>query len=116
MIDANLDDLQSGVEACARAVDQVNKDAAAVDQMLSQAKTPGPVASLVRHTKGMRACADHQRVALQELRDALGQLREELNLSQRAVRPSPGPAALTPREAASEGQTPRDRAGRRRGT
>ncbi len=34
-IDTNLDDLQSGVEACTRAAHSMQNDAAAVDQQIS---------------------------------------------------------------------------------
>jgi hypothetical protein len=84
-IDANLDDLQSGIEACSRAADSLQTDTSKFDGLL---KLPG-LRSVVRHVKELRSCTYDQRAALQELQDSVALLREELHVARRAtIRPS----------------------------
>jgi hypothetical protein len=85
-VDASLDDLQAGMEACSRAADCLQTDTARFDGMLK-----GPLLrSVVRHVEEIRACARDQRAALQELRDSLARLRRELQIAKRAaIRPPP---------------------------
>ena len=85
-IDANIDDVQAGAEACSRAADTLNADTAQFNGLL---KAP-LLRSVVRHIKELRACARDERTALQELRNSVAGLREELKVSGRAaIRPPP---------------------------
>jgi hypothetical protein len=84
-IDANLDDLQAGVEASSRAADALQSDTTKFDGLL---KAP-LLRAVVRHVKELQACARDQRAALQELRDGISRLQEELTRSPRAVKPPP---------------------------
>jgi len=85
-IDANLDDLQSGIEASSRAAESLHTDTTKFDGLLE-----GPLLrSVLRHVQELRTCARDQRVALQELRSSLAKLRSELQITQRtAIRPPP---------------------------
>src|SRR5688572_24587416 len=68
-IDANLDDLQSGVEACSRATHTIHTDAAAVDLQVSKLiEHVGLVGRLVRRARELEACVLDQSGALRELR------------------------------------------------
>jgi hypothetical protein len=84
-IDTNLDDLQAGLEASSRAADALQSDTTKFDGLL---KAP-LLRAVVRHVKELQACARDQRVALQELRDGISRLQEELTRSARAVKPPP---------------------------
>jgi hypothetical protein len=80
-IDTNLDDLQSGVEACTRAARSIQRDAAAVDQRVSkQIEHADLIGLLVRRAKELQACALDQSGALRELRQNIVLLRAELKL------------------------------------
>jgi hypothetical protein len=85
-LDANLDDVQAGAEATSRAADTLIADTAKFDGLLK-----GPLLrSVARHVKELQACARDQRTALEELRNSLARLRQELKLAQRAaIRPPP---------------------------
>jgi hypothetical protein len=85
-IDANLDDVQAGAEACSRAADTLIADTARFDGHLKK-----PILGVVtRHAKELQACARDQRTALRELRDSITRLRDELNVARRAaIRPPP---------------------------
>jgi hypothetical protein len=91
-IDANLDDVQAGLEACSRAADTLQADTARFNGFLNGSL----VRSVVRHVKDLQACARDQSVALQELRDSIAGLREELVASERSVRPPPLERAKPP--------------------
>lgn len=92
-IDANLDDLQSGVEAGSRAADALLIDTTRFNGLL---KAP-LLRSVVRQVKKLQACARDQRAALQELRDSIGRLQQELKRSKDAVSPPPISSADAPR-------------------
>jgi hypothetical protein len=84
-IDANLDDLQAGIEADSRAVNTLQTD---------MAKFNGPLnapllRAVVGHVKDLQACARDQRAAMQELREGINRLQQELKRSNGAVRPPP---------------------------
>lgn len=87
-IDVNLDDVQAGAEATARAAGSLMADAARFDSLLN-----GPLLRAVtQHVKELQAGANDQRGALEELRSSLARLRQELDLAQRAdIRPPPLP-------------------------
>jgi len=58
-IDANLDDLQAGVEASSRAADSLHTDTTKFDGFLQ-----GPLLrSVLRHVQELCVCARDQRVA-----------------------------------------------------
>lgn len=88
-IDANLDDLQSGIEASARAADTLHTDTTKFNGMLNAPL----LRAVVRHVKDLQACARDQRAAMQELREGISRLQEELKRSNGAVRPPPFIAA-----------------------
>jgi hypothetical protein len=80
-VEASLDDLQAGMEACSRAADSLQTDTTKFDGLLK-----GPLLrSVVQHVKELRACARDQRAAMQELRDSLAELRQELRIAKRAA-------------------------------
>ena len=80
-IDANLDDVQSGAEACSRAADTLIADTSKLDGHLK-----GPLGqALTRHLKDLQAGARDQRTALRELRASLALLRDELTEPKRAA-------------------------------
>ncbi len=72
-IDANLDDLQSGIEACSRAANTLQADT-----------TMGAVG---RHVRDLQACVRDQRDAMQELRDGVSRLLKELRRINGAGKP-----------------------------
>ena len=85
-IDANLDDVQAGVEAYARAATTLVADTAACDGLLNAPL----LRSVVRQAKALRESARDQRAALRELRNSLARLRDELSVARRAtIRPPP---------------------------
>lgn len=84
-LDANLEDLQAGMEATSRAADTLQTDTTKFDGLL---KAP-LLRAVVRHVVELQACARDQRAALQELRDSISRLQQELKRSKRVVRPPP---------------------------
>ena len=84
-ITTNLDDLQSGLEACTRAVDILHADSVKLDGLVGDPLRR----SVARHIRQARACARDQRTALRELRESIANLRKELQPRKRAVRPPP---------------------------
>ena len=89
-IDANLDDVQAGAEACSRAADTLIGVTSRLNGNLK-----GPLAqALTRNAKDLQACSSDQRTALRELRASLALLRDELTVPRRAaIRPPPLTAA-----------------------
>lgn len=88
-IETNLDDLQSGVEACTRAAHTIQSDAAVVDRQLSKQIERGDlIGLLVRRAKELQACVLDQNGALRELRQNIALLRTELKLSNNPQRRS----------------------------
>ena len=86
-IDTNLDDLQSGVEACTRAAQTIQIDAAAVDQQISKLiEHADLIGVLVRRAKELQMCVLDQSGALRELRQNIDLIRAELQLSNTAQR------------------------------
>jgi hypothetical protein len=86
-IDANLDDLQSGMEASSRAANALRTDTTKFDGLLNGQL----LRSVLHHLSDLRVCARDQRAALQELRNSVARLRKELQIAQRAaIRPPPG--------------------------
>ena len=85
-IDVNVDDVQAGAEACSRAADALRADTSKFNGLLESPL----LRSVVRHVKDLQSCASDQRDALQELRDSVSGLREELKVARRAaIRPPP---------------------------
>src|SRR5438552_2536916 len=84
-IDANLDDLQSGLEACSRAAKTLQCDTTSANGLSDTSFHR----SVVRHVEDLMACARDQKVAMQELREGVTRLQEELTHSNGAVRPPP---------------------------
>jgi hypothetical protein len=85
-IDTNLDDLQSGMEASYRAANALQTDTSKFNGLL---KAP-LLRSVLRHVKDLQSCARDQRAAMQELRNSITRLREELKVARRtAIRPPP---------------------------
>ena len=84
-IEANLDDLQAGIEAGSRAADTLQADTAKCNGLLNKPL----LRTVVRHVKDLQACARDQREAMQELREGIARLQQELKRSNGAVRPPP---------------------------
>ena len=84
-IDANLDDLQAGIEAGSRAADTLQTD---TTQFYGLPTAP-LLRAAVRHVKDLQECARDQRATLQELRDGISSLQRELTRSSAAVKPPP---------------------------
>ena len=79
VIETNLDDLQSGLEAESRAISSVRDDAARVDQLLTnKLRTASLIGSLVRNTRELVMCLRDQRAALAEARENMARLRAEV--------------------------------------
>ena len=88
-IDTNLDDLESGVDAGSREADHIQKAAAGIERLqLKTLESADLLGRLVRHAKGLQACIRDQKEALQELRNTMARLRDELTGSGQ-----PGPPA-----------------------
>jgi hypothetical protein len=84
-IEANLDDVQAGVEACSRAAGSLQRDTTKFDGLL-QAPL---LRAVLRHVKQLLECTHDQRAALQELRGGISRLQQELTRSPAAVKPPP---------------------------
>src|SRR6478672_11243304 len=84
-IDASLDDVQSGMEACSRAASTLKTDTTKFNGHLGAPL----LRSVLSHVKDLLECARDQRVAMQQLREGISRLQKELRLSQGAVRPPP---------------------------
>ena len=90
-IDANLDDLQAAMEASSRAADALQIDTTKFDGRL---RAP-LLRSVLQHVKDLQSCAQDQRAAMQELRNAVVQLRHELQIAGRmAIRLAPSPGQV----------------------
>ena len=88
-IDANLDDLQAGVEACSRAAQTLATDTTRFDRLLRLPLVRG----VVRHIKDLQAGTRDQRGALKELRASINGLQQELKRS-KVLRPPPVTASI----------------------
>jgi ABC-type transporter Mla subunit MlaD len=82
-IDANLDDLQSGIEASSRAADILQADTTKFNGLLNAPL----LRAVAQHVKDLQACARHQEAAMHELRDGIARLQQELQRSNSMVRP-----------------------------
>lgn len=80
-IEAYLDDLQAGLEACSRGADALHTEATKFDELLTEIPNAPSMGSLLRHSTHVRACTLDQRATLQELRDGIARLREDLKES-----------------------------------
>jgi predicted AlkP superfamily phosphohydrolase/phosphomutase len=88
-IDANVDDLQSGIEASCRTADALHSDAASFAQALSWIKGAPVIESLVRRAAELQVAARDQHVVIEELREAIARLQEELKFSKGTAGPAP---------------------------
>lgn len=94
-IDANIDDVQAGAEACARAASTLIQETSRLEGLT---KTP-LLRAVLRHVKELQACSRDQRRALKELQNSVALLREELKVARRAsIRPPPPTVAGPPRQ------------------
>ena len=84
-INANLDDLQAGIEAGSRAAETLHTDTTKCNGRLNAPL----LRAVVRHVNDLQACARDQRVAMQELRDGIVRLEKELERSNGAVKNPP---------------------------
>lgn len=83
-IEANLDDLQAGMEACSRAANKIDGDT-----VKSNGLVKAPLhRSLLDHVKDLLTCLRDQRAVIRELRRSLIELRHEES-ARRPVRPPP---------------------------
>jgi len=83
-IEANLDDLQAGAEACSRAANKIDADVVKCDGSLK----PSLRRSLVDHVHDVLTCMRDQRAVVRELRRSISELRHEETV-RRAVDPPP---------------------------
>ena len=75
---ANLDDLQSGLEAGSRAAGSIEKDADRINRLLEdQMRAADLAGTLMRRTRELRRCLQDQRAALKALRSNMRQLRKD---------------------------------------
>ena len=95
-IDANLDDLQAGAEACTRAAESLHNDAVKFDQILKRIKDAPFIASLLKRLGDLEVFARDQEGTLQELREHIDRLQEGLRAGSFGVR-SPGVATAADR-------------------
>ena len=77
-IDANLDDLQAGAEACARTAGALHTDAAKYHKILKHIKNAPFIRSLLRRLGELEEFARDQEGTLQELREHIDRLQEGL--------------------------------------
>jgi prefoldin subunit 5 len=84
---ANLDDLQSGVEACARAAEALHTDAAKYHKILKQIKNAPFIRSLMKRLGELEVFARDQEGTLQELRERIDRLQDELRAESFEVEP-----------------------------
>ena len=86
-IDANLDDLQAGVEACARAAEALHTDAAKYHKILKHIKNAPFIRSLMKRLGDLEVFAHDQEGTLQELRERIDRLQDGLLAGSFEVRP-----------------------------
>jgi hypothetical protein len=79
-IDANLDDLQAGIEASSRVATRLRAESSKWNGALAGAVTR----SIERHVADLIACADDQRAVLENLRQALARGPEDGDRQRRA--------------------------------
>jgi len=77
-IDANLDDLQAGVEAFVRAAEALHTDAAKYHKILKQLKNAPFIRSLTKRLGELEEFARDQEGTLRELREHIDRLQEGL--------------------------------------
>jgi hypothetical protein len=77
-IDANLDDLQAGAEACTRTAEALHDDAVKFDQILKRIKDAPLIGSLLKRLGELEVFARDQERTLQELREHIDRLQEGL--------------------------------------
>jgi hypothetical protein len=86
-IDANIDDLQSGIEAGRRVANRLEHAAEDFNRLMDKRlKNADLVGTLARHARELQACARDQCGAMKELRESMVHLREELNVSKQMSR------------------------------
>jgi hypothetical protein len=85
-IDASLDDLQAGAEACARAAEALHTDAAKYHKILKHIKNAPFIRSLMKRLGELEEFARDQEGTLQELREHIDRLQEGLRAGSREVR------------------------------
>jgi hypothetical protein len=88
-IDANLDDLQAGIEACARAAEALHTDAIKYDKILKHIKNAPFIRSLLKRLGELEVFARDQEGTLQELREHVDRLQEGLQSEPFEVTPPP---------------------------
>ena len=93
-IDTNLDDLQASIEACSRAANALRTD---TTNSAGGFRAP-LLRTVVQHVRDVQACARDQRAAMQELREGIALLQQELKRSNGAVRPPPFAVVSEPQE------------------
>ena len=86
-IDANLDDLQAGAEACTRTAEALHNDAVKFDRILKRMKDAPFVGSLLKRLNELEQYARDQEGTLQELREHIDRLQEGLPSVVSGVRP-----------------------------
>jgi chromosome segregation ATPase len=83
-IDANLDDLQAGVEACGRAAESLHADAAEFGLDFKRTTNRTAVKSLVRQVDQLQGWLREQQGVLKELREGIARSRQEMMGTERS--------------------------------
>ena len=79
-VDLHLDDLQSEMEAGARALERMRTQASRVDRMMAaHLEHAGTLGTFSREIRTLRECMTQQRTALRELRTEMRKLRVQLS-------------------------------------
>jgi hypothetical protein len=86
-IDATIDDLQSAVEASSRTADALHSDAAGFSQILKWIKDAPAIESVVRRAAELQVSVRDQGGVIQDLREAVTRLQEELQFSKGTLGP-----------------------------
>jgi len=91
-IEANLEDLEAGMEACSRAANKIDGDTTNSNGLLKAPRHR----SLPDHVKDLLSCLRDQRAVVRELRRSVIELRQEES-ARRPVRPPPALRSVTSR-------------------
>src|SRR5262245_44460467 len=75
VLDVNIEDLQSEIEATSRIAKALHRDAIRLDQSMAHGQRVTEAAgALIRRSRDLRACLRDQRSALRELRENMSRL------------------------------------------
>jgi hypothetical protein len=78
---ANLDDMQAGLEACCRAADALYNETGKLYGLIKPVGNTPSFSAVLRHAAKLQVWTRDQRGTLQDLRESLRRLHEELERS-----------------------------------